>query len=101
MPVSVAGGVGGTGPDRIEFTVWGQTQSCRLEDWYTAYLSDGQAWRPAMAESDDLKGDIRQVGRVRQLDNLAQFMRGEAHELPDFQAALSVQRVIEGILDQR
>ena len=101
VPVSVAGGVGGTGPDRIEFTVWGQTQSCRLEDWYTAYLSDGQAWRPAMAESDDLKGDIRQVGRVRQLDNLAQFMRGEPHELPDFQAALSVQRVIEGILDQR
>jgi len=28
-------------------------------------------------------------------------MRGEPHELPDFQAALSVQRVIEGILDQR
>jgi hypothetical protein len=52
-----------------------------------------------MTEIDDLKGDIRQVGRVRQLDNLVKFMRGEAHELPDFRAALSVQQIIEGILD--
>jgi 1,5-anhydro-D-fructose reductase (1,5-anhydro-D-mannitol-forming) len=99
VPVSVAGGIGGTGPDRIEFTVWGQKNSCRLDDWYTAYLSDGQTWRLAMTEIDDLKGDIRQVGRVRQLDNLVKFMRGEAHELPDFRAALSVQQIIEGILD--
>lgn len=99
VPVSVAGGTGGTGPDRVEFTVWGQKKSCRLDDWYTAYLSDGQAWQPAMADFDALKGDTRQTGRVRQLDNLAQFMRGEAHELPDFRAALSVQRIIEGILE--
>ena len=99
VPVSVAGGVGGTGPDRIEFTVWGQKKSCRLDDWYTAYLSDGQAWFPAMTEIDELKGDIRQIGRVHQLDNLAQFMRGEAHELPDFKAAFSVQQIIEGIFD--
>ena len=52
-----------------------------------------------MADFDALKGDTRQTGRVRQLDNLAQFMRGEAHELPDFRAALSVQRIIEGILE--
>ncbi len=42
--------------------------------------------------------DPRQEGRVKQLDHLAQFMRGEAHELPDFRAALSVQERIEGIL---
>lgn len=95
VPVSVAGGVGGTGPDRIEFTVWGQKQSCRLDDWYTTYLSNGEAWRPAMTEIDD----PRQVGRVRQLDNLALFMQGEPHELPDFRAAFSVQQVIEKILD--
>ena len=94
IPVSVAGGVGGTGPDRIEYTVWGQTQSCRLDDWYTAYASDGSGWVRAMTDIDD----PRQVGRVQQLDHLAQFMRGEAHELPDFRAALSVQERIEDIL---
>lgn len=97
IPVSVAGGVGGTGPDRIEYTVWGQAQSCKLDDWYTASLSDGSEWVPAMTEIDD----PRQVGRVKQLDHLAQFMRGEAHELPDFRAALSVQEIIEGILHSR
>jgi len=94
IPVSVAGGVGGTGPDRVEYTVWGQTQSCRLDDWYTVNLSDGSGWVPAMTEIDD----PRQVGRVKQLDHLAAFMRGESHELPDFRAALSVQEIIEGIL---
>lgn len=97
VPVSVAGGVGGAGPDRIEYTVWGQTQSCRLDDWYNAFLSDGSEWTPAMTDIDD----PRQIGRVKQLDNLAQFMRGDAHELPDFRAALSVQERIEDILRSR
>lgn len=96
VPVSVAGGVGGTGPDRVEFTVWGKTQSLRFEDWYTTYISDGTGWRPAMTEI----ADPRQTGRIQQLDNLAAFMRGDPHELPDFRAALSVQQVIENILAQ-
>lgn len=94
IAVSVAGGVGGTGPDRVEYTIWGQTQSCRLDDWYTVNLSDGSGWTPAMTDIDD----PRQVGRIKQLDHLSAFMRGEAHELPNFRAALSVQEIIEGIL---
>lgn len=97
IPVSVAGGVGGTGPDRVEYTVWGQTQSCKLDDWYTVNLSDGPGWVPAMTDIND----PRQVGRIQQLDHLAAFMRDEAHELPDFRAALSVQEIIEGILQDR
>ena len=42
--------------------------------------------------------DPRQVGRIAQLDNLSQFMKGQPHELPDFRAALSVQETIETIL---
>lgn len=97
IPVSVAGGVGGCGPDRVEYTVWGKAQSCRFDDWYSAFVSDGSEWQPAMTDIDD----PRQLGRVRQLDNLARFMRGEDHELPDFRAALSVQNLIEGILQRR
>ena len=94
IPVSVAGGVGGTGPDRIEFTVWGDKQSCRLDDWYNAYVSTGTTWESAMTDI----ADPRQTGRIAQLDNLSLFMKGQPHELPDFQAALSVQRTIEAIL---
>ncbi len=94
IPVSVAGGVGGTGPDRIEFTAWGSKKSCRLDDWYNAYISKGDVWEPAMTEV----ADPRQVGRIAQLDNLSQFMKGQPHELPDFRAALSVQETIETIL---
>ncbi len=94
VPLSVAGGVGGTGPDRIEFTVWGADKSCRLDDWYTVSVSDGEAWRPDMTDIPD----PRQAGRIRQLDSLAAFMAGETHDLPDFRAALSVQEIIEGIL---
>lgn len=97
IPVSVAGGVGGTGPDRVEYTVWGQSQSCRLDDWYTVNLSDGSGWTPAMTDIDD----PRQIGRIKQLDHLAAFMRGDAHELPDFRAALSVQEIIEGVLNEQ
>ncbi|MGJ3261397.1 MAG: Gfo/Idh/MocA family protein [Rhodospirillales bacterium] len=94
VPLSVAGGVGGTGPDRVEYTVWGRDMSCRLDDWYTVHVSTGDSWRPDMTDIPD----PRQTGRVRQLDSLAAFMAGEAHELPDFRAALSVQEIIEGIL---
>ncbi len=94
VPVSVAGGVGGTGPDRIEFTVWGSKKSCRLDNWYDAYLSEGSAWELAMTEI----ADPRQAGRIAQLDNLSQFMKGQPHELPDFRVALSVQETIEMIL---
>lgn len=94
IPVSVAGGVGGTGPDRIEFTVWGSKQSCRLDDWYNAQVSTGAAWEPAMTEI----ADPRQAGRIAQLDNLSLFMKSQPHELPDFRAALSVQQTIEAIL---
>lgn len=94
IPVSVAGGVGGTGPDRIEFTVWGSKKSCRLDDWYNAYISEGSTWALAMTEI----ADPRQTGRIAQLDNLSEFMKGMPHELPDFRAALSVQETIETIL---
>ncbi len=57
VPVSVAGGSGGVGPDRVEFTVWGSKRSYRLWDWYRLESSEGGAWRDELTEVEDLRQD--------------------------------------------
>ena len=94
VPVSVAGGAGGAGPDRVEFTVWGAARSYRLWDWNRLQSSTGGPWRDELTELDD----PRQDGYRRSLDNLRAFLAGEAHSMPSFRDALSVQVIIEDIL---
>ncbi len=94
VPISVAGSIGGVGPDRVEYTVWGSRQSCRIYDWNRLQISDGGEWREAMTEIDD----PRELGYRLQLDNAAAAFSGQSHTMPDFGAALSVQRLIEAML---
>jgi hypothetical protein len=44
-------------------------------------------------------GDPRELGYRLQLDNAAAAFAGEAHTMPDFRAALSVQELIEAMLN--
>jgi predicted dehydrogenase len=94
VPVSAAGGAGGVGPDRIEFTLWGATRSYRLWDWNRLRSSDGGPWQ------DELTGleNPRQDGYLRMLDNFRAFLAGEAHTMPSFRDALAVQAIVEEIL---
>jgi 1,5-anhydro-D-fructose reductase (1,5-anhydro-D-mannitol-forming) len=94
VPISVAGSIGGVGPDRVEYTVWGSRQSCRIYDWNRLQISDGGGWREAMTDIED----PRKLGYRLQLDNAAAAFSGESHTMPDFGAALSVQRLIEAML---
>jgi predicted dehydrogenase len=94
LPVSVAGSVGGAGPDRVEYTVWGSRQSCRIVDWNRLVTSDGGEWQPQLTHIDD----PRQLGYQLQLDNAAAAIAGASHSMPDFADALSVQILIEGML---
>ncbi len=94
IPVSISGGVGGTGPDRIKYTVWGTDESCRFDGWYEVFISDGDAWVPSL---NDL-GDPRLFARNLFFCSLENFMSGAPHELPDFKTALSTQLIVEGIL---
>lgn len=94
VPVSLAGGSGGVGPDRVEFTIWGQKTSYRLWDWNRLKTSSGGDWRDELSEVED----PRQDGYMRMLDNLRAFLDGRANTLPSFAEALSVQDLVEAIL---
>ncbi len=94
IPVSFAGGAGGIGPDRVEFTVWGSNRSYRLWDWVNLKSTDGDKW---VNEFPDL-GDARQDGYIRVLDNFLAMLGGRAHTMAPLRAALSVQEIVEEIL---
>jgi hypothetical protein len=94
LPVTVAGSVGGAGPDLVEFTLWGTRQSLRIHDWNRLRSADGDAWRDELGHL----ADPRQEGYRLQLDNAAAAFAGEAHSMPSFDDALRVQILVEAIL---
>ena len=94
VPVTLAGSVGGAGPDLVEFTLWGARRSFRLTDFYRFWQSCGEAWDDAMPGVENAARDAYML----QLDELVKMLDGEAHVLPDFRAALSVQEHVEAIL---
>ncbi len=97
LPVSVAGSVGGVGPDRVEYTIWGSRLSCRIVDWNRLLTSTGGDWQPQLTHIDD----PRQLGYQLQLDNAAAAISGASHSMPDFADALSVQILIEDMLAEQ
>lgn len=96
IPISVAGSVGGAGPDLVEFTIWGSRRSYRLYDWNRVCSSDGGPWREALTHIED----PRQEGYRRMLDNFHALLEGRANTMPSFREALSVQVLVEDILQQ-
>jgi predicted dehydrogenase len=94
IPVSVAGSVGGVGPDRVEFTLWGSDRSFMLHDWYWLKSSTGENWIQELADA----ADPRQATYVGSLDNLHALLQGKPNTTATFREALSVQVLIEAIL---
>jgi 1,5-anhydro-D-fructose reductase (1,5-anhydro-D-mannitol-forming) len=94
LPVTVAGSIGGAGPDRIEYAVWGQKRSCRIYDWNRLLTSDGGPWCEALTHL----ADPRETGYLLQLDNAAAALSGQHHSMPAFADALRVQALIEAML---
>ena len=96
IPVTLTGSVGGAGPDLIEFTLWGESSSYRLTDFYRLWSSTGGDWEAEFPNIENLALDAYML----QLDELVAMLDGRPHVLPDFQAALDVQKHIEAILHQ-
>lgn len=94
VPVSYSGAVGGIGPDRIEGTFYGTKKSYRLSTFYVVEETAGGPWELSM----ELPEDPRAVSVPRQIDNVARWMDGAAHTMPSAADALSVQKLVEGIL---
>ena len=65
LAVTIAGSVGGVGPDRVEYSLWGTRQSCRIVDWNRLLSSDGGDWEAQLTHIDD----PRQLGYQLQLGN--------------------------------
>jgi 1,5-anhydro-D-fructose reductase (1,5-anhydro-D-mannitol-forming) len=93
-PISFAGGSGGVGPDRVEYTVWGSKKSYRLWDWVNLKSTDGGDW---VDELPDIE-DPRQDGYRRVLDNFIRMLKGGEHSMAPLRAALTVQEIVEEIL---
>jgi len=94
VPVSVTGSVGGIGPDRVEFTLWGSERSFMLHDWYWVKSSTGENWSQEIVDVVD----PRQATYVGTLDNLHALLQGKPNTTATFREALSVQVLIEAIL---
>lgn len=94
IPATLAGSVGGAGPDQIEFTLWGTKCSYKLTEFYRLWRSEGADWEPALKDIENPALDAYML----QLEELVAMLDGRPHVLPSFQTALDVQRHVETIL---
>lgn len=93
--VSINGTTAGTGPEVNEYIVWGSHASYRIRDIHLLDIARDDRWEPAYEPVNSPERDTH----LRQLDNLARLLAGEAHALPDFRAALAVQEIVEAIVE--
>lgn len=91
VAVGVKGSVGGPDADFNSLALVGERSTLAFRDWLATRWSDG-------ARLPEQPAGSARPGYLRQLDNLAAFIRGEPHLLPDFAEALAVQETIEAML---
>ena len=94
LTVNIQGSTLGTGPDVCNYTLWGEHCSYRVHDLHGLQITTGKDWENANAPGTDPVSSWYQ----RQYDQIAAMLDGRSHTLPDFAAGLSVQRVIEALL---
>jgi predicted dehydrogenase len=94
-PVFVRGGTGNVAPDRLEMTLWGARQSLCAYDLHRLRRGTPEGWIDESA-AEDAAADWHR----RQYDGLAAMLAGQAHPLPDFAAAYSVQALIEAMMQR-
>ena len=94
LTVNIQGSTLGTGPDVCNYTLWGEHCSYRVHDLHGLQITTGKDWENANAPGTDPVSSWYQ----RQYDQIAAMLDGRPHTLPDFAAGLSVQRVIEALL---
>lgn len=95
IPITIAATAGGVGPDLVEYTLWGDHKSYRINDWFNLFESDGGPWQPSLPEIED----ARTAAMQHQLRNLANLLAGEDHTMASFDEALAVQRLVEAMLE--
>jgi predicted dehydrogenase len=95
IPVTIAAAAGGAGPDLVEYTVWGEQKSYRINDWFNLFESAGGPWQASLPEIEDARG----AAMAHQLRNLSNLLGGAGHTMASFEEALAVQRLVEAMLE--
>ena len=90
IPVSLEGRVGDVRDDCLTWTLHGSRKSFRILNWTTLEEKVGKRWEPVSLEAWE--------NVPNQLDAVAAMIRGEHHDLPNFEAALRIQQLVERIL---
>jgi len=91
IPVSIEGVVGGDLDDFNRFALVGSNGTMEFREWLASRRRPG-------ATAFELAAAGSRPGYLRQLDQLAAFIEGKPHTLPDFAEALAVQETIEAML---
>ena len=98
-PVTVMATTGGRQPDRQEVTVRGEKANFQFREFSQLWRSDGGPWVEAVDWSTG--EDPRRSALQRQLNEVVRWLQGQPHCLATAQEALSVQRLIESMLQGR
>jgi predicted dehydrogenase len=94
--VSILATVGGTQPDRQEFTVKGTKTSRRIVDFHKDAVSGGGDFIALREPPKDPRAESLKA----QLNNLALHFSGKPNQLATMDEAFRVQKLVEGILAQ-
>ena len=90
IPITLEGHVGKVLDDVLTWTLHGTQKTFRIRNWTTLETKQGERWEPVSLDS--------WANAPSQLDSVASMIRGEHHELPNFEAALRIQQLVERVL---
>ena len=90
IPITLDGRVGEVKDDVLTWTLHGSRKTFRILNWTTLETKEGEHWEPVSLDS--------WADAPTQLDSVASMIRGEHHELPNFEAALRIQQLVEQVL---
>ncbi len=93
IPVFLSAAVGGMGPVGMEFTLWGEKQSCRLTSAGTLSVSEGGDWITVVGS----KG-LSEKDRLARIDNFIALLEGQENTVASIRDAFEVQQLVESIL---
>ena len=85
----MAGRVGGGAPDHVEWTLYGTRLSYRVNNWSELQVATEERWDSVSLERSE---------GPSQLDAVSNMLKGEGHELPDFEVGLRVQEIVESVV---
>lgn len=95
VPFTITGTTRGAGPE-INQVVFRGTRACyRTRDIHCLERFDGDGWVDALPPVRSPERDTH----LRQLDNIANLLAGQPHSMADFSEALSVQEVVERMIE--